>query len=258
MEETMAVLSVEQKRFWDDNGYLIWDRPLLSAEQLQALAERLTDIARGRLTHVPEEMFRFEQTGEAGADAEEARYNRVRTIAFLHKYDDLVRAICQSPTILDIVEDLLGPNIKLYTDQFFMKPPFHGTAQVWHQDSETWTFFAPHDHVTCWIAIDEATEENGCLHYLAGSHVWGYVDTAHLPNLREQLKDSDVSVPRKPGYGVFHHSLTLHQTGPNTTPNRRRGIALHYIRAETRYIGNPGDRQPPFLLMRGQELPGRV
>jgi phytanoyl-CoA hydroxylase len=203
-------------------------------------------------------MFRFEKAATAGESAGDERYNTVRNVAFVHRYDDLVLSLCKSPKILDVVEDLLGPDIKLYTDQFFMKPPFHGTPQEWHQDSETWKFFAPHDHVTCWIAIDEATVENGCLHYIPGSHKWGYVDGGHVPNLVSQLKHREVVVPRRRGYAAFHHSLTLHYTGPNRTPDRRRGVAIHYIRAQTRYIGNPGDRQPPFLLMRGEEIAGRA
>jgi phytanoyl-CoA hydroxylase len=251
-------LTRSQKAFWTRFGYLAYDEPLLSPEELRALAQRLEEIASGKLNHVPEEHFRFEQAAGNGAGQGLSRYDRVRNIAFLHKYDDLVLSIVKKPKILDVVEDLLGPNIKLYTEQFFMKPPFHGTAQAWHQDSETWTFFAPHDHVTCWIAIDEATPENGCLRYLPGSHKWGYVDKDHYDRLVEQLGQAEVMLPRKPGYAAFHHSLTFHYTGPNATPQRRRGMAIHYIRSDTRYIGNPGDRQPPFLLLRGKEMPGRV
>lgn len=256
-EEAMT-LTEQQQTFWTRNGYLAYDEPLLSAEEVQALAQRTEDIGCGRLNHVPAEMIGFEKGIATEGLEGQARYDAVRLINFLHRYDDLVLAICQKPAILDVVEDMLGPNIKLYTDQFFMKPPFHGGAQEWHQDSGTWTFFAPHDHVTVWIAIDEATVENGCLRYIPRSHQCGYVDSAHLPNLVAQLQREEVLVPRKPGYAAFHHSLTLHYTGPNKTPNRRRGIALHYIRSETRYIGNPGDREPPFLLVRGREIPSRV
>ena len=69
---------------------------------------------------------------------------------------------------------------------------------------------------------------------------------------------SKVLVPRKPGYAVLHHSLTLHGSGPNRTPNRRRAIAAHYMRASTRYIPIEGDYPGPFPLMRGREIPGRV
>jgi phytanoyl-CoA hydroxylase len=252
------VLTEDQRRSWLRSGFLAYDEPLLSSDEIQALAQRTEDIATGRLDHVPSEMIGFEKGIPVDGLHGQARFDAVRIIRFLHRYDDLVLSVCKKPQILDVVEDLLGPNIKLYTDQFFMKPPFHGGAQSWHQDSGTWTMFAPHDHVTVWIALDEATVENGCLHYIPESHRYGYVDSSHLPNLVAQLQDQEVLIPRKPGYAAFHHSLTLHHTGPNTTAYRRRGLALHYIRAETRYIGNPSDRQPPFLLMRGQEFPGRV
>lgn len=257
------VLSEQQQTFWRENGYLAYDQPLLTPDEVQALAQRTQDIASGKLDTLPIENFSFERSlKEKGIDPDDLRgqerYDAVRLLRFLHRYDDLVLSICKKPAILDVVEDLLGPNIKLYTDQFFMKPPFDGGAQGWHQDSGSWVIFAPHDHVTVWIALDEATKENGCLHYIPGSHKWGYTDTAHLPNLVSQLIDEEVLVPRKPGYAAIHHSLTHHYTGPNTTPNRRRGIALHYLRSETRYVGNPGDRQPPFELMRGQAIPGRV
>ncbi|MGN6564813.1 MAG: phytanoyl-CoA dioxygenase family protein [Thermomicrobiales bacterium] len=254
-------LSEEQKTFWTQNGYLAYDQPLLSPDEVRALAQRTHDIATGRLTHVPEEMIGFERGIApdvlAGLQGE-ARYDAVRIIRFLHKYDDLVLGISRKAAILDVVEDLLGPNIKLYTDQFFMKPPFQGGVQNWHQDSGSWTMFAPHDHVTVWIALDNATVDNGCLHYIPGSQHCGYVEPGHVANLVAQLQDDDVLVPREPGYAAFHHRLTLHYTGPNTTPNRRRGIALHYIRSETRYIGNPGEGRPPYVLVRGHEFPGRV
>ena len=242
---------------------LCFFEPLLTPEEVQALAQRSEDITTGVLNTLPIENFSFERRlKEQGINPDdltgEDRYNAVRLIRYLHQHDDLVRAICQKAAILDVLQDLLGPNLKLYTDQFFMKPPFDGGAQGWHQDSGTWTFFLPHDHVTVWIALDEATEDNGCLAYIPGSHKLGYVDAPHLANLVDQLKDQTVLVPRKPGYAALHHSLTLHYTGPNKTPNRRRGLALHYMRAETRYIGNPDDRQPPFMLVRGQEFAGRV
>ena len=91
--------------------------------------------------------------------------------------------------------------------------------------------------MTCWIALDEATLENGCLRYLPGTHELGIVDRAHIPVLVSQLQQDEVPVPRRPGHGVFHHGLMLHSSGPNSTPHRRRGLVLHYISASTRYIG---------------------
>jgi phytanoyl-CoA hydroxylase len=72
-----------------------------------------------------------------------------------------------------VIEDLIGPNIKLYTDQLMMKPRFNGTVTDWHQDSVAWPHFAPQEHVSCWLALDDATVDNGCMTVVPGSHHGG-------------------------------------------------------------------------------------
>jgi phytanoyl-CoA hydroxylase len=253
-----VTLTEQQKAFWNENGYLAYDQPLLSPEELEAIGKRVIEIASGARPDLPEQVFSVERAVARGEITDVEDQDRYRIMRYLHKYDDLVLSMCRNPKVLDVVEDLIGPNIKLYTDQVFMKPPFHGGEQHWHQDSYTWNMFASHDHVTCWIAIDEATTENGCLRYLPGTQAFGWVERDHVPVLLEQIKDTEVPVPREPGYGVFHHALTLHSSGANHSPHRRRAIGAHYIRSETRFIGLPGNYSGPFLLMRGHEFPGRV
>ena len=98
-----------------------------------------------------------------------------------------------------------------------------------------WPFFFPQDHITCWIALDDATIANGCMTVIPKSFKWGPVDT----QLREQFLtipelDEPVPVELRAGCCMFHHALNFHSTGPNTTPDRRRGLALHYMRATTK------------------------
>src|SRR5262249_53838525 len=217
-ERTTMGLSAQQLAFWDANGYLPYDDgPLLTEDEREAVGRRAEEVGRGRFPDLPEEVYSVEGAVRRGEINPADPYERYRVVRFLHKYDDLIRSICRSSRILDVVEDLLGPDIKLYTDQVFLKPPFHGGAQPWHQDSATWTFLQPHDHVTVWIAIDAATPENGCLHYLTRSHRYGYVEPKHtselVRQLREEEPESEVAVPRPPGYAVLHHSLTLHASG---------------------------------------------
>jgi len=252
------VLTREQVDQYRRDGYLAFDAPLLSPADVETVGRRIVDIATGKRPDLPAEVFREERDVKTEGSPDPGDYDRYRVIRYLHKYDDLILSVCRAPAILDVVEDLIGPDIKLYTDQVFMKPPFHGSAQAWHQDSASWPFFLPHNHVTCWIAIDDATLENGCLRYLPGTHALGLVDRARVPVLVDQLQRDEVPVPREPGYGVFHHSLLLHSSGPNASPHRRRGLVLHYVRADTRYLGLDGERRGPFPLMRGRELAGRV
>ena len=146
-----------------------------------------------------------------------------------------------------------------------------GTVTDWHQDSVAWPMFAPQNHVSCWVALDDATVDNGCMTVIPGSHKWGPIASDYkdrflsLPHLAEP-----VPVELKAGHCMFHHGLNFHRTEANTTPNRRRGLALHYIDAQTSYLGivdeahreqvegTPRKGNTPFMHIRGKEFPGRV
>jgi ectoine hydroxylase-related dioxygenase (phytanoyl-CoA dioxygenase family) len=195
-------------------------------------------------------------------------------VTYLHvlRHDPVLAQFIHHPRILDVVSVLMSPNIKLYYDQVFAKAPYGG-ANRYHQDSVFWKFFASNDLLTCWLAVDDSTIANGCVRYLPGSHRFGLVDWDYLPYLlTEDLLAQEVMVPLRAGDAICHHSLTLHCSGPNTTPTRRWGWALHFVPAETRYIGTPEDdehlrqigaldRPDPrngFPLLRGREFPGCV
>ena len=152
-------------------------------------------------------------------------------------------AIVRHPKIVDIIADLMGPDIKLYYDQIFAKPPW-SRANRYHQDSVFWSFFASNFQITCQIMLDDATLENGCVRFIPGSPAFGLVHWDHLPTLlTEDLLAQEVAVPLKAGDATFHHSLALHCSGPNTTPHRRRGWSIHYASANTRYIGTPKETE---------------
>ena len=82
----------------------------------------------------------------------------------------------RNPKVLDIVESLLGPDIKLYQDQLFMKPPKVGSRQRYHQDTPLGFHIDPPDMVTCWAALDDSTLENGCLRMVPGTHRSGILE----------------------------------------------------------------------------------
>jgi ectoine hydroxylase-related dioxygenase (phytanoyl-CoA dioxygenase family) len=100
----------------------------------------------------------------------------------------------------------------------------------------------PHDTITCWIALDPATLANGCLRYIPKSHRLGLIDPRHLPHLlTAEVVAGEVAAPAPAGACVLHHGLTLHSSGRNTTPERRRGWALHYVAASSRDLSLPGE-----------------
>lgn len=263
-------LSTEQKAYYQKYGYLSYGRVLTDLE-LVALRQRSEDIAEGRVNPLPPRFMQLEQAFRDGHDTTTPRIDMIRKMTHLCYFDPLFEAVAKKPEIVDVIEDILGPNIKIYADQLMMKPRFHGTVTDWHQDSVAWPHFVPQEHISCWLALDDATVENGCMTVIPGSHHWG-------PVARE-YKDKFLSMPELPaptpvevkaGCCMFHHGLNFHRTGANQTPNRRRGLALHYISAETKYLGKLDEEarlmtecEKPagtfrFMLIRGQEFPGRV
>jgi ectoine hydroxylase-related dioxygenase (phytanoyl-CoA dioxygenase family) len=134
-----------------------------------------------------------------------------------------------------------------------------GSAAGWHQDAQAWPFFVPHNHVSCWVALDDATLENGCMRVIKGSHQFGIIERTRIPNfLTSEEMANEAAVPLPAGSCMFHHGLTLHSSHANKSPYRRRGLALHYIQSRTRYIGGEGDPPNNWMLIRGQEFPGCV
>ena len=263
-------LTEDQKTFFEENGYLPYER-VLSDEEVAQLRERSEAIIARRVDHVPERYIQLEGAFRNSPNADEDRLDQVRKMTHLCYFDDLFEAVARNPEIVDVIEDLLGPNIKFYCDQLMMKPRFNGTITHWHQDSVAWPQFAPQGHVSCWVALDDATVENGCMTVLPGSHKWGPIERDRKEAFLESTSIPDpMPVEVKAGHCMFHHGLNFHRTGANPTPNRRRGLALHYLRSETLYLGARDEEnrlvmecgKPPgefrFMLIRGKEFEGRV
>ena len=269
-ERSLRALTADQKAFFQENGYLPYKR-VVSDEELKALCQRTVDIIEGKLTHLPPRYIQLEKAFRDGNDTTTPRIDIVRKITRLCYFDDLFQAVATKPEIVDVIEELLGPNIKFFTDQLMMKSRFNGTVTDWHQDSPAWPYFVPQDHVSCWVALDDATVENGCMTVIPGSHKWGPVAREWRNRFLSDPEISDpVAVELKAGHCMFHHGLNFHRTGANPTPDRRRGLALHYIHAETKYLGIDNEdkrlevecENPPgvfrFMRIRGKEFPGRV
>jgi len=261
-------LSRAQKRHFAECGYLPYGR-VLSAE-IEELRQRSEDIAKGDMDHLPSRYIQLEAVFRGGG-AETDRLDQVRKMTHLCYFDALFEAVARKAEIVDAIEDLLGPNIKFYCDQLMMKPRFNGTVTDWHQDSVAWPQFAPQDQISCWVALDDATIDNGCMTVLPGSHQWGPIGRQErVQFLKHPLVPEPVAVELEAGFCMFHHGLNFHRTGANSTPHRRRGLALHYVRAETMYLGIEEEQkrlmteceQPRgvfrFMLIRGREFAGRV
>jgi ectoine hydroxylase-related dioxygenase (phytanoyl-CoA dioxygenase family) len=135
---------------------------------------------------------------------------------------------------------LLGGPIRFWHDQLFCKPAMHGGVVAWHQDYSYWTRTKPLAHLTCWIGLDDSTVDNGCLHYVPGSHRWNLLPITGLAGDMNAIQgvlneeqwtqfNKHVPVELKAGQCVFHHPLTIHGSFENRTPNPRRAVVLNVI-----------------------------
>ena len=154
-----------------------------------------------------------------------------------HHRREAVRQLAFDPRLVNMVEDLIGPGVSVCFSQIFFKPPQGGAPKPAHQDNY---YFGPNDPeplVTAWIALDDATTENGCLYFAEGSHhgpVFSHMAPADEPyNLQlpaEVLARHPATAAPVPRGGVsFHHGGTIHHSGPNLSQSWRRACALHYV-----------------------------
>ncbi len=141
-------------------------------------------------------------------------------------------------TLLDSVEDLLGPNILLYNATFIIKEPRSDAHVSWHQDLTYWGF-NDDKQVSAWIALSDATNENGCMHMVPGSHNSGQLphsvtkDSNNVLYLGQKVEgisdDQSRCVPLRAGEASLHHGWTLHTSYPNKSNERRIGLNFNYI-----------------------------
>ncbi len=257
-------LTADQIAAFERDGFIVIPQ-LLSPEETAALRQRTEGIILGEIP-MPEE-FQQQYTQLEPALAEKDPRGRERLAAMrklwqLWKFDPVFEALIHHPAIVGVIEALLGPDIKFFGDQMLLKPPFHGSLKPYHQDSPYWPIDPP-ALVTCWIAMDESTRENGCMRFLPGSHRRGMVKHRHLegPHIVPEEYGSmdttgEVAVELKPGGATFHHSLTLHETAANTTPYPRRAHTLAYMSSRSRYTGN--GEKPEYPLVKGRAYEGCV
>lgn len=152
--------------------------------------------------------------------------------------------IVRHPAILDVVEDVLGPNILCWSSSFFIKEAQHPGYISFHQDATYWGLDPP-DVMTAWLAFTPVTLETGPMQFLPGSHKQMQIphrDTFVDDNLLTRGQEVEVEVDEsetatvllEPGEISLHHVLLVHGSKPNTSPDRRIGLAVRYMPTHVR------------------------
>ena len=154
-----------------------------------------------------------------------------------------------NPHFLLPASQSLGGKVRFWHVQVFCKPPRCGGPVAWHQDYSYWTRTGPMNHLTCWIALDDSDKENGCLHYIPGSHRWSLLPMPKIAgsldaistDLTEQQKDqlqAPVPVEIAAGEACFHHPLTLHGSEGNRSDRPRRAMVINVMLDGTRSLSD--------------------
>ena len=151
------------------------------------------------------------------------------------------RRLVHDEHLLDLIEDLIGPNIQLFHDQALYKPAYHGGPVFWHQDNAYWKC-SPANLVSVWLTLDDVDEHNGAMQFMPGSHLRpvGHEraqSSSALLDSGDQVDESKKVIVDLPAGGVcIHHCQTLHHTAPNTTPRQRRAFAIHFMTPGTKSL----------------------
>lgn len=246
------MLNEEQVAQYHDDGYVVPDfrLPAEALEELRAAHDRL-------LAKHPE--FRD-------------------YCSSLLAYDTGFLNVARNPDILDMVEQVIGPNFALWNSSFFAKPSGNGKRTPWHQDGEYWPI-RPLATCTVWIAIDAATPENGCLRIIRGSHKDRQLRKHHTVasddvTLSQELASEEyddsqaVDLILEPGQISLHDVYLLHGSEANSSAHSRRGMTLRFMPTTSVFdrevavemhkrLGITDHSWRTLYLMRGEDQTGK-
>jgi hypothetical protein len=225
-------LSDEQVHFFHAQGYLSGIR-ILNDKQVDRLRTELQELFDSK--HPGNELFHEYHSNES-PDPSRVLFHALGAWRIKPGFHDLL----WNPAFTMPASQLLGGPVRFWHDQLFCKPAQHGGVVAWHQDYSYWTRTEPMAHLTCWIGLDDATRDNGCLHYVPGSHRWqllpvtglagdmNAIQTVLTPEQQEQFKP--VAIELKKGEAAFHHPLMVHGSYENLTDRPRRATVVNVFR----------------------------
>lgn len=237
----------EMRTAWQEQGYFFL-RGLVSAAQANAVEQEVIEAIRADppaqhrdevayLSGPDYLIFPEAQPGPTAVNPED----HISKVFSCHT-TGITREIAQSHAVVDVVAELLGPNLDCFQSQFIFKNP-GVIGQPWHQDSYYFKFDRQ-PQVGVWLALSEATLENGCLWVVPGSHKAGVI-FEHVPDQRPaanrgylEIVGQDVSTQApalmQPGDVLFFHSYLMHRSTDNVANVRRAAMVYHYALAGTR------------------------
>jgi len=253
-------LTGEQVAFYEEHGYLAGVRVLDDA-QVEALRVELRELAD---PGNPARALWYEFHSNESADPKRVLFHAIGAWRIARGFHDLL----WNPRFTVPASQLLGGGaVRFWHDQLFCKPARHGGCVAWHQDYSYWKRTTPLAHLTCWTGLDDSTRENGCVHYVPGSHRWPDLPITGLAGdmdaIRSVLTDEQkrqfrpVAAELKAGEASFHHPRTIHGSYANDTERPRRATVVNVFRDGVRSNSDasPLEGVPP--IPKGEPMGGR-
>jgi hypothetical protein len=253
-------LSEDQIIFFRRYGFLA-GVPVLSAEEVARLRTELVELTR---TDHPAFGLWYEFHSNESTDPATVLFHALGAWRIAPGFHDLL----WHPAFYIPASQLLGGAVRFWHDQLFCKPAHHGGVVAWHQDYSYWTRTEPISHLTCWIALDDSTRENGCLRYIAGSHRWDLMPITGLAGdmdaIRRVVNDEQwqafqdpMAIELRAGQASFHHPLLVHGSYENRTSGPRRATVINVVRDGVRSASDLPLLEGVPKIPKGEALGGR-
>ncbi len=230
----MSFSSAAVKKSFDRDGY-IYLPGFLSLEETGELNGKIERFIVEQMPAMKTGHYFYEDKNDPST---------LKQMQDLEKYDDWFLSIAVNSRFSEIAEALLGEPATCKTVEYFNKPPKIGKATPPHQDGY-YFMLQPQQALTMWLALEEVTEETGCVKYIRGSHLKGMRPHGRTATLgfSQGIVDfgtaadmeNEVAFPAQPGDLLVHHSLTIHRAGANITTDRtRKALGLIYFGASAK------------------------
>ena len=217
---------------------------LLSNKEIAALQQRIDDIMLGI---IPYEKMRFQLDSTSGAYREappESIGHKGATLQYRKimdlEQDPLFLSYMQHPLLREITRRYIGEDVSIYRAMFMNKPANQGTILPWHQDVGVGWGLDRNPITTVWMALDDATVENGCMQIVPGIHKHGVINEGHFATAADaekyQLEENTIDLEVEEGEVVLLNNLLLHRSGVNPTGKQRRAFSAAYMDAAATHV----------------------
>ena len=222
------MITPEQRQFFEENGYLKISN-LLTSEEVTYYQNLYEDFLSNR---IDASRYRSDLGGHIDDNISSVTERITQIMVPSRIVPDLLGKSLHIKTNA-LAKQLMGDDMALDFDMLIDKVPFSDTPTPWHQDCAYWSDMPDKRAVSCWVSLDEAKLDNGCMWYVSGSHLQPM--RPHQPAGKgggalecQATEEEGVAVGLQPGECVLHHGGTLHYSRGNSTDLRRRAFITNF------------------------------